>query len=76
MKNERTHTSTLVEHSLLAKHHMLLEDTKILAKEDHFLKCQIREAIEIIKHPNNLNRDNGLEINENWLPLIHHNGNR
>jgi hypothetical protein len=45
---------------------MLLEDTKILAKEDHFLKRQIREAIEIIKHPNNLNRDNGLEINENW----------
>jgi hypothetical protein len=54
---------------------MLLEDIKILAKEDHFLKRRIREAIEIIKHPNNLNRDNGLEINENWIPLIHHSSN-
>jgi predicted GIY-YIG superfamily endonuclease len=70
IKNERTRTSALAEHSFSSKHHIRLEDTKILAKEDHFFKRRIKEAIEILKHPNNLNRDNGLEINENWVPLI------
>jgi predicted GIY-YIG superfamily endonuclease len=32
IKNERNHTSALVEHSLTTKHHVRLEDTKILAK--------------------------------------------
>jgi predicted GIY-YIG superfamily endonuclease len=70
IKNERTRTSALAEHSLTTKHHIRLEDTKILAKEDHLLKRRIREAIEIIKNPDNLNRDNGLEISESWIPLI------
>jgi predicted GIY-YIG superfamily endonuclease len=70
IKNERTHTSALAEHSLTTKHHICLEDTKILAKEDHLLKRRIREAIEIIKNPDNLNRDNGLEISDSWIPLI------
>jgi hypothetical protein len=70
IKNERNQTSALAEHSLTTKHHIRLEDTKILAKEDHLLKRRIREAIEIIKNPDNLNRDNGLEISESWIPLI------
>jgi predicted GIY-YIG superfamily endonuclease len=70
IKNEWTCTSALVEHSLTMKHHVHLEDTKILAREDHLLKRRIREAIKIIKNPNNLNRDNGLEISDSWIPLI------
>ena len=35
IKNERIWTSTLEEHSLKTKHQLCLEDTKILAKEDH-----------------------------------------
>jgi hypothetical protein len=73
IKNERIHTSALAEHSLKTKHHVRLEDTKILAKEEHLFKRCIREAIEIRKHPRNLNRDNGLDLSENWLPLIHKN---
>jgi hypothetical protein len=71
IKNERIRTSALAEHSLKTRHHICLEDTKILAKENHFFKRRVREAIEIRKHPSNLNRDNGLELSENWLPLIH-----
>jgi hypothetical protein len=67
---ERARTSALAEHSLKTKHHIRLEDTRILAKEDHLLKRRIREAIEIIKNPDNLNRDNGLEISDSWIPLI------
>jgi hypothetical protein len=39
-----------------------LEDTKILAKEDHYYKRHIREALEIIKHPNNMNIYGGFEV--------------
>ena len=58
-------------HSIKTRHHVRLEDTKILAKENHLFKRRIREAIEIRKHPSNLNRDSGLELSENWLPLFH-----
>jgi hypothetical protein len=73
IKNERIRTSALAEHSLQTKHHVRLEDTKILAKEEHLFKRWIREAIEIRKHPSNLNRDNSLELSEKWFPLIHKN---
>jgi hypothetical protein len=53
----------------------LTEDTTILAKENHLFKRRIREAIEIQKHLGNVNRDNGIELSENWLPLIHKNNN-
>jgi predicted GIY-YIG superfamily endonuclease len=71
IKNERIRTSALAEHSIKTRHHVRLEDTKILAKENHLFKRRIREAIEIRKHPSNLNRDSGLELSENWLPLFH-----
>ena len=71
IKNERIDTSALAEHSLKTRHHICLEDTKILATENHLFKRRVREAIEIRKHPSNLNRDSGLELSENWLPLIH-----
>jgi len=71
IKNERTRTSALAEHSFKTRHHVRLEDTKILAKENHLFKRRIREAIEIRKHPSNLNRDSGLDLSENWLPLLH-----
>jgi hypothetical protein len=73
IKNERIRTSALVEHSLKTKHHVRLEDNKFFPKEEHLFKQRIREAIEICKHPRNLNRDNGLDLSENWLPLIHKN---
>jgi hypothetical protein len=70
IRNERTRTSALAEHSFKTKHHVCLEDTKILAKEDHYYKRRLREALEIIKHPNNMNRDGGLEVSSFWHPLI------
>jgi hypothetical protein len=70
IRNECMCTSALTKHSLKTKHHVCLEDTKILTKEDHYYKRHIKEAIEIIKHPNNMNRDGGLEVSSFWHPLI------
>ena len=70
IRNERICTSALAEHCSKTKHHICLEDTKILAREIHYFKIKIRESLEIIKHPNNLNKDGGLEISITWLPSI------
>ena len=45
IKNECTRSSTLTKHSLKTKHHVCLENTKILVKENHLFKRQIREAM-------------------------------
>jgi len=70
IKNERSRTSALAEHLSKTKHHVCLEDAKVIAREDNYHKRKIREAIEIMKFPQNLNRDNGGEISGNWLPPI------
>lgn len=31
---------------------------------------KFKEAIEIRKHPDNLNRDDGWKISDNWIPMI------
>ena len=70
IRNERIHSLVLAENCSKTKHHIFLEDTKILARESHYFKIKIRESLEIIKHPNNLNKDGGLEISTNWIPSI------
>ena len=70
IKNERSRTSALAEHSAKTKHHICLETASIIAREEQQQRRKIREALEIIKHPHNLNRDKGLEISRSWLPLI------
>ena len=66
IKNERSRTSALAEHSLKTKHHICLESASIIAREEHHQRRKIREALEIIKHPHNLNRDSGVEIPWNY----------
>jgi hypothetical protein len=55
IKNKCACTLTLIEYSLINKHHVYLKGTKILTKKYHYFKHQIREVMKIIKHPNNLN---------------------
>jgi len=70
IKHNRTHPSALAEHSDKTKHHICIEETKILAKIDHYHNRKFREAIEIEKQPNNLNRDDGWKISQNWIPTL------
>ena len=62
--NQGIRTSALAEHSKNSKDHIFLEETSLIAKENHYYKRRLREALEIIKHPNNLNRDGGFEVSK------------
>ena len=39
-------------------------------------KGRVKEAIHIRLHPNNINRDSGIEIPEAWIPTIKKHNNR
>ena len=75
IKNGRVKFLALIEHSSNTSHHICLEDTKFITNENHKYKWKMEEALEIIKHPLNLNRDGGLEINRNWVLLLSQNPN-
>jgi hypothetical protein len=47
IKHNHTRPSALVEHSDKTKHHIFIEDAKILAKIYHYHNRKFREAIEI-----------------------------
>jgi len=63
--------SALSEYNIETAHQILFDKT--IADITSYFSRKYREAIEIQKHPNNLNRDNGYNINKIWkiiLPVI------
>jgi hypothetical protein len=68
---DRTKKYSVAEHSHKSNHQICIEDAKVIAMEDHYNKRHIREALEIEKHPQNFNKDDGLVLSESWKPLIH-----
>jgi len=60
----------LANNSDKTEHHICIEETKILAKIDHYHNRKFREAIKIEKQPNSLNRDDGWKISQNWIPIL------
>jgi hypothetical protein len=61
----------LTQHFDKTKHQIQIENAKVLAKIEHYSKRKFREAIEIEKQPENINRDDGWTINKNWIPALH-----
>ena len=57
----RTQTSAISEHA---------KEAKIRIGMRYSLLIEIKEAIHIRLHPNNINRDNGIEIPEAWMPMV------
>jgi hypothetical protein len=47
----------LAEHSIDSKHHINLENAEVIINIDLYTKRRVKEAIEIEKHMNNINRD-------------------
>ena len=68
--HDRHQKSALAEHAHHSWHHICIEETKLITREEHYKRWKIMEAIEIEKFPLNLNRDDGLKLNECWRPKM------
>ena len=65
--------SALSEHNIETGHQILFDKTTTIVNITLYFPRKYREAVEIQKHSNNLNRDNGYDINKIWktiLPII------
>jgi hypothetical protein len=56
----------IVEHSSKSKHLICFKKTKILASAAHYSTRLIREALEIEKHLNNFNHEDGYKLGQSW----------
>ena len=66
----RTQTSTVSEHANETGHLPIWKEVKVIDRDPHWYTRRVKEAIHIRLHPNNINRDSGIEIPEAWIPTI------
>ena len=52
------------------------ERVEFTPRDPHYYTRRVKEAIHIRLHPDNINRDSGIEIPEAWMPTIKKHNNR
>lgn len=62
--------SALAEHNLETGHRILFDKTTTLATTTSYFPRKHREALEIQKHPDNLNRDSGYTVSKIWKTAL------
>ena len=72
----RTQTSAVSEHTHETGHYPIWNEVKFIDRDPHWYTRRVKEAIHIRLHPNNINRDSGIEIPEAWIPTIKKHNNR
>ncbi len=70
LRHGRAKSSDLAEHAEKTKHHVCIEEARVIAKVAEFHHRKFREALEIEKRPKNLNRDDGWKISSCWIPAL------
>ena len=68
----RTQTSAVSEHA----NETNWKEVKFIDRDPHWYTRRVKEAIHIRLHPNNINRDSGIEIPEAWIPTIRKHNSR
>ena len=66
----RTQTSAVSERAYKFGHYPLWDEAKSIDRDPHWYTRRVKGAIHIRLHPNNINRDSGIEIPEGWMPTI------
>ncbi|PSN31891.1 hypothetical protein C0J52_20819 [Blattella germanica] len=66
--------SAIAQHSAETGHAIDFDKIDILGREDRRFPRLIKEAIQIAKHPHNINRDDGYQLSNTWRSLldVHH----
>ena len=72
----RTETSAVSEHAHNTGHKPLWSEAKFIDRDPYYYTRRVRKAIHIRLHPNNINRDSGIEIPEGWIRTIKNHNNR
>ena len=72
----RTQTSAVSEHAHETGHYPIWNEVKFIDRDPHWYTRRVKEAIHIRLHPNNINRDSGMEIPKAWMPTIKKRNNR
>ena len=71
-----TETSAVSEHAHNTGHKPLWNEVKFIDRDPYYYTRRVKKAIHIRLHPNNINRDSGIEIPEAWMPTIKKHNNR
>ena len=66
----RTETSAVSEYAHNTGHKPLWNEVKFIDRDPYYYTRRVKEAIHLRLHPNNINRDSGIEIPEAWMPTI------
>ena len=68
----QTEKSAVAEHALSdMDHHIKFEETQVLATTVSYHARLYREAIEILKHPNNFNKkEEAMTVHKTWVPIL------
>ena len=66
----RTQTSAVAEHANETGHIPIWSNVKFIDRDPHWYTPRVKEAIHIRLHPNNINRESGIEIPRAWIPTI------
>ena len=66
----RTQTFAVSEHAHETGHYALWNEVKFIDRDSHWYTRRVKEVIHIRLHPDNINRDSGIEIPETWMPTI------
>ena len=72
----RIETSAVSEHAHNTGYKPLCNEVKFINRDPYYCTRRVKEAIHIILHLNNINRDSGIEIPEAWMPTIKKHNNR
>ena len=72
----RTQTSAVSEHAIETGYFPLWRKVEFIDRYPHWYTRRVKEAIHIRLHPNNINRDSGIDIPEAWIPTIKQHNSR
>ena len=72
----RTETSAVSGHAHNTRHKPLWNEIKFIDLDPFYYTRRVKEPIHIRLHPENINRDSGIEIPEAWIPTIKKHNNR
>jgi hypothetical protein len=62
--------SAVVEHLINTANSINFGSTSKLGMAMRYMDCLVKEAIQILLHPNNFNIDEGFNLSHTWHPVI------